>query len=281
VYDAPIAEVSGACFAGDRLVLVGDSEPVLAWATWAEGPGQWHTLDVSALPGAPSDTGQFEAVEHLDDDIVVILCEEPALLVAVDLGAEQIVGSWHLHVDLKGLAKPWAKDPNSHGEGFFFGPDRLFIVKEKKPAAIVEFGIRGQESIGAPRVGTWRPPADGELTALAWTELDLEDVSDVCVVGRTYGCSATRPAACSGSGTRRRHCPSTSRNPRDWRARRRVGGWWRWTTHTAKGHCMCSMGLANTAMRENDGLVQVVRLAVPALPGGRWGTRCGSTIRGG
>ncbi len=183
MYDAPIAEVSGACFAGDRLVLVGDCEPVLAWATWAEGPGQWHTLDVSALPGAPSDTGQFEAVEHLDDDIVVILCEEPALLVAVDLGAEQIVGSWHLHVDLKGLAKPWSKDPNSHGEGFFFGPDRLFIVKEKKPAAIVEFGMRGQESIGAPRVGTWRPPAVEELTALAWTELDLEDVSDVCVVG--------------------------------------------------------------------------------------------------
>src|SRR5690606_24062962 len=83
----------------------------------------------------------------------------------------------------KGLAKPWSKDPNSHGEGFFFGPDRLFIVKEKKPAAIVEFGMRGQESIGAPRVGTWRPPAVEELTALAWTELDLEDVSDVCVVG--------------------------------------------------------------------------------------------------
>jgi len=183
VYNAPIPEVSGACFAGSRLVLVGDAEPLVAWTTWAEGPGDWQTLDVSSLSGAPADTGQFEAVEHLRDDIVVILCEEPALVLAVDLARQTLVGSWHLEVDLKGLAKPWRKDPNSHGEGFFFGPDRLFIVKEKKPAAIVEFGVAGQQSVGAVRVGNWQPPAGGTLTALAWTELDLDDVSDVCVVG--------------------------------------------------------------------------------------------------
>ena len=183
MYDAPVPEVSGACFAGDRLVVVGDSDPVVAWTTWDDGPGSWTTLDVSALPGAPADTGQFEAVEHLHDDVVVILCEEPALLVAVDLGDREVVGSWHLQVELKGLAKPWRKDPNSHGEGFFFGPDRLFIVKEKKPAAVIEFGLPGQESIGAPRVGGWAPPREDVVTALAWIELDLDDVSDVCVVG--------------------------------------------------------------------------------------------------
>jgi len=184
VYDAPIREVSGACFAGDRLVLVGDAEPVVAWTTWTAGPGPWETLDVATLSGAPADTGQFEAVEYLRDDTVVILCEEPALLVAVDLRRRSIVGSWHLEVDLKGLAKPWRKDPNSHGEGFFFGPDRLFVVKEKKPAAILEFGLAGQDSVGTPVPGTWEPPEDGVLTALAWSELDLDDVSDVCVVGR-------------------------------------------------------------------------------------------------
>ena len=184
MYDAPIPEVSGACFAGDRLIVVGDAEPVVAWTTWADGPGQWDTLDVSALPDAPSDTGQFEAVEHLRDEIVVILCEEPALVLAVDLEQRALVGMWRLEVGLKGLAKPWRKDPNSHGEGFFFGPDRLFIVKEKKPAAIVEFGLPGQESIGAPQVGTWHPPSAEVLTAVAWTALDLDDVSDVCVVGR-------------------------------------------------------------------------------------------------
>ena len=65
MYDAPIREVSGACFAGDRLVLVGDAEPVVAWTTWTAGPGPWETLDVATLSGAPADTGQFEAVEYL------------------------------------------------------------------------------------------------------------------------------------------------------------------------------------------------------------------------
>lgn len=181
VYDAPIAEVSGACFVGDRLVLVGDAKPVLAWTTWNEGPGTWETLNVARLTGAPSDTGQFEAVEHVGGDTVVILCEEPALLVAVDLVSRTVTGWWHLSVDLKGIAKAWRKDQNSHGEGLFFGHDRVYVVKEKKPAVILEFGLPGQRSAGQPRPGTWAPPPSGELVALASWEVDLSDVSDVCV----------------------------------------------------------------------------------------------------
>lgn len=182
MFDAPIREVSGACFVDDRLLLVGDAEPVLAWTRWSEqGPGEWTTLDVAALPDAPKKTGQFEAVEHLGDSTVVILCEEPAVMVAVDIDAQRIVGWWHLEVELDGLTKSWRKDPNSHGEGFFFGPGRVFVVKEKKPAAILEFGLAGQESIGKPRPGHWTPPESGALHALAWHPIDLEDVSDVCV----------------------------------------------------------------------------------------------------
>lgn len=171
MYDAPIREVSGACFAGDRLVLVGDVEPTLAWTPWAGQPGEWTLVDVAALPGAPEDTGQFEAVEHVAGDTVLILCEEPALLVAVDLGGPRVTGSWHLRVDLKGLAKPWRKDANSHGEGMFFQNGRLFVVKEKKPVAIIDFG-------------PW-PPAGDDLTAVSWDEIDLPDVSDACVVNGT------------------------------------------------------------------------------------------------
>lgn len=185
MYDAPIPEVSGACFAGDQLVIVGDAQPVVAWTRWDDGPGEWSTLDVAGLPGAPKKTGQFEAVEHLRDAVVVILCEEPALLLAVDLEQASIVGWWHLSVDLKGLTKPWGKDPNSHGEGLFFGRERVYVVKEKKPAAIVEFGAPGEVSAGDPAPGSWTPPPSGELKALAYWELDYEDVSDVCVHEQT------------------------------------------------------------------------------------------------
>lgn len=180
MFDAPIAEVSGACFAGSRLVIVGDAEPVLAWTPWDGQPGQWTSVNVAKLPGAPADTGQFEAVEHLHDDVVVILCEEPALLVAVDIAKGAVTGWWHLNVELKGLAKAWRKEPNSHGEGLFFGKDRVFVVKEKKPAAIVEFGLPGERSTGYV-AGRWQPPTEHELVALEYAELDVEDVSDACL----------------------------------------------------------------------------------------------------
>jgi uncharacterized protein YjiK len=214
MFDAPIAEVSGACFADGRLVLVGDAQPLVAWAPWtADGPGSWETLDVAALPGAPEGTGQFEAVEHLRDDVVVILCEEPALLVAVDLSAERITGWWHLEVDLAGLAKPWRKDPNSHGEGFFFGPDRLFVVKEKKPAALVEFGLPGQQSVQEPRPGTWEPPASGSLVALSWSPLDLEDISDVCVADQRIWLLSDKSRAIMPLGDEPRDLPPQISKP--------------------------------------------------------------------
>ena len=181
MFDAPIAEVSGACFAGDRVVIVGDADTRLAWTRWNGQPGDWVTLDLEDLADAPKKIGQFEAVEHLRDDIVVVLCEEPALLVAVDLSDSAIVGVWHLNVDLKGLAKSWRKDPNSHGEGLFFGDDRVYVIKEKRPATIIEFGLEGQESAGEPVPGKWTPPPPGELSALASWDLDLDDVSDACV----------------------------------------------------------------------------------------------------
>lgn len=185
-FDAPIAEVSGACFVQDRLVIVGDAKPEIAWTSWDDAPGEWTVVDVSELAGAPKQTGQFEAVEHLADDVVVVLCEEPALLIAVDLGSRAIVGSWRLEVDLKDLRKLWKKDANSLGEGLFFGPDRVFVIKEKNPAAVIEFGHADQQSLGEYRPGAWQPPAVDTLTALAWWELTkFADVSDACVVDDT------------------------------------------------------------------------------------------------
>lgn len=185
-YDAPIKEVSGACFVDDRLVIVGDAAPELAWTTWDDGPGTWTVIDVSDLPGVPKKAGQFEAVEHLADDVVLVLCEEPSLLIAVDLADRQVVGHWRLEVELKDLRKHWKKDTNSLGEGLFLGPDRVFLIKEKNPTAIVEFGVDGQDSLGEYRPGQWQPPDTDALTALAWWEIEgFSDISDVCVVDET------------------------------------------------------------------------------------------------
>jgi hypothetical protein len=183
VYDAPVSEVSGACFVGDTLVVVGDAEPVLAWASWTrDGPAHWRTLDVAGLPGAPKRTGQFEAVEVLRDAVVGVLCEEPALLLAVDLDSRRLAGSWGLEVGLEGLRRSWRKDVNSRGEGLIVGSDRLYVVKEKKPAAIIEFGLPGQMPHGKVLPGSWCPPPGARLTALGYRELEASDVSDATVV---------------------------------------------------------------------------------------------------
>jgi len=183
VFDAPVAEVSGACFAGNRLVIVGDARPEVAWTPWHDGPTEWTVTDISSLPGAPPESGQFEAVEHVRDDIVVVLCEEPALLIAVDIAAWEIVGHWRLTVELKGLRKHWRKDDNSLGEGLIFGPDRVFVIKEKDPPAIIEFGPAGLPSLGEFVPGTWVPQESGVLTALEWWRIDdYGDISDACVV---------------------------------------------------------------------------------------------------
>ncbi len=181
VFDAPIPEVSGACFVGDRLVIVGDSKPHLAWTAWQGRPTEWDVLDVGELPGAPADTGQCEAVEHIHGSVVGVLCEEPALLIAVDLDARAVVATWRLTVEQKALRKAWVKDPNSRGEGLVFGPDRVYITKEKKPALLIEFGPPGATAAGPPQPGPWVPAPAGELTALASWDLSLTDVSDACV----------------------------------------------------------------------------------------------------
>ena len=215
MFDSPIAEVSGACFAGDRLVLIGDARPELAWALWSpEGPGEWTVFDVAELPGAPKRTGQFEAVEHLEGQVVVVLCEAPALLIAVDLSGPTVVGSWQLEMDLKALRKAWEKDENSRGEGMFFGPDRLFVVKEKDPAAVIEFGLAGQESLGQFSPGAWTPPASDSLTALACWELDgFGDVSDACVSDGTIWLLSDQDRCFGPVGGEFRRLPKQIDNP--------------------------------------------------------------------
>lgn len=186
--DAPIVEVSGVCIAAGTVLLVGDHEPVLAMAAWTQDlSADWTLVDVAKLPGAPNGVGQFEAVESIGSGIVGILCEDPALLLAVDVVERRVVGHWRLRVDLKGLRKKWRKDAGSRGEAMIFGSDRVFIIKEKQPAAWLEFGPEGAAPSEDARPGEWTMPASGELSALQSKSIDAEDISDATVVdGRIW-----------------------------------------------------------------------------------------------
>jgi hypothetical protein len=183
VVDAPIAEVSGACIVADWVLLVGDRDPVLALAPWTgDLSAPWDLIDISELPGAPKGVGQFEAVEHIGGTVAGVLCEDPALLLAVDVAARRVIGHWRLRVDLPGLRKRWRKDAGSRGEGMVFGADRVFIIKEKKPAAWLEFAPAGAQAAEVPRPGNWQLPDSGDLHALRHRRIDADDISDATIV---------------------------------------------------------------------------------------------------
>ena len=68
-----------------------------------------------------------------------------------------------------------------------FGPDRVFVAKEKKPAAIIEFGPPGASSAGIARPGEWTIEPGTRLHAIRHRKLDYDDISDATVAdGRVW-----------------------------------------------------------------------------------------------
>lgn len=196
-FDVPIDEVSGLCTVSlervEHVVVVGDRDTTIGWAPWEQGrPGEWRTLTVSDLADCPEDAGQFEAVATSGEGRIVILAEEPALLIEVDLAKQVCVGWWHLDVTAdRRLAKKWDADENSRGEGLLLGPaGHVLVVKEKDPVITVLFGPSAPTSDDAT-LGTdlrwgadaWTGPGDHSLVAQSWSPLAgaPADISDVAV----------------------------------------------------------------------------------------------------
>lgn len=200
-HDSPVPEASGLCcfdLAGvEQLAVVGDRDSVLAWAPITPtGPGKWSTLALAELPGVPADIGQLEAVAAAGDGLVVVLGEEPALLVLVDVAAAAIVGWWHISTaESPDFAQLWDRDDNSRGEGLSLLPDgHALVIKEKDPVVVIEVGPDATRASldrqSAP--ATWEPPAGHSLQVVHWMEIDSApgDLSDCEVVdGILYGIS--------------------------------------------------------------------------------------------
>ena len=179
VADIPLREVSGLAVQGTRLLAVGDSDPVVFTAELGPGPLQWRGIDLSSLD-LPDGGSQFEAIESLDDDTVLVLQEQPARVLHLDLGQPALIATSELVVpEGHPLRAAWLGDRSSRGESLLSLTDGgLLVIKEKDPPAILEFA-----SFGAPHI---------EVCATWWLGKDtvdrLPDISDVAVGpdGRRY-----------------------------------------------------------------------------------------------
>lgn len=197
VTDVPLREVSGLALHGSQLLAVGDHDPAVFTAPLGQWPPAWRGIDLDGL-GLPDGGTQFEAVVSTGEHAVLVLQEQPARVLQLDLAAPALTGELHLHVpDGHPLHQAWLGDRSSRGEALILA-DRghLIVVKEKDPAAILEFGPAGDGPVGWRRGGPVSPPTAGgsELTALAtwWLGEDLAewlpDISDATIGpdGRLY-----------------------------------------------------------------------------------------------
>jgi hypothetical protein len=200
--EIPLVEVSGLAVAawesGTFLVAVGDHGPDVAHAAIdPASPGDelaaCQVIDLSTIdapPGSPR-VEQAEAVATDGLRQAVVLIEDPPLLLVLDVPDRRMTHVFALDGgDLAGLGSSWADDPASRGEGVVLMRDgHVLVVKEKKPAGLIEFGPPGSSPLGISELTlhasgeAWPLPAADALGALAWWPADdgLDDLSDAAV----------------------------------------------------------------------------------------------------
>jgi hypothetical protein len=171
VVDVPLREVSGICLRrGPKgrmaLLAIGDHKARLAWLALPapdDGPLDWQTISLAALPGSelPKSDPQIEAICADGPGRVLLLQESPprAELIGADLS--RVIASIQLIVEGKSaLARSWSDPDGSRGEGaVLLAGGHLLIAKEKKPAALIEFGPRGARPRGLVRGAALAPGA--------------------------------------------------------------------------------------------------------------------------
>jgi hypothetical protein len=163
--DVPLHEVSGICLRRGRngrmsLIAVGDRMSKIAWFSLPrsdDGRIDWHTSDIAELSGSmlPQDDPQIEAVCADGLGRVLLLQETPPRVELIDPKALKVVASIDLAVEGRGeIAQAWSDPKGSRGEGMVLLPGgHLLVAKEKKPAALIEFGPPNSQSRGLVRGG--------------------------------------------------------------------------------------------------------------------------------
>lgn len=190
ISDVPLREVSGLAVRDRHLLAVGDHDPVLFTAPLDTWPLRWEGTDLSAL-GLADGGVQFEAIQFADGNTVLVLQEQPARILYLDLRGPSLIGTINLDVPAKHpVRQSWLGDRSSRGEAMALtARGHLLVVKEKNPTMILEFGPPGDDPVGwcRGRPVASPPPGDATLTVLAtWSmgasfSAALPDVSDAAV----------------------------------------------------------------------------------------------------
>lgn len=190
VADIPLREVSGLALRGSKILAVGDREPAVFAAPLEPWPPRWQATDLTSL-GLPDGGTQFEAVVPTCERTMLILQEQPARVLHIDLAGPALLGTLHLAVrEDHPLHEAWMRDRSSRGESLLLtGGGHLLVIKEKDPAAILEFGPPGDDPVGWRRGGPTLAPAVGDATLTELTTWwlgdtlgkELPDISDATV----------------------------------------------------------------------------------------------------
>jgi hypothetical protein len=171
VVHVPLREVSGICLSRSRngqmfLIAVGDRVAKIAWFSLSRSDGgqiDWHKRSIAKLSGSelPRHDPQIEAVCADGVGRILLLQETPPRVELIDLEALEAIALIDLVMEGRGeIAQAWSDPKGSRGEGVVLLPGgHLLVAKEKKPAALIEFGPPHSRSQGLVRGGAL---ADGK-----------------------------------------------------------------------------------------------------------------------
>jgi hypothetical protein len=142
------------------LIAVGDRVAKIAWFSLSHSDGdriEWHTSSIAKLSGSelPKHDPQIEAVCADGGGRILLLQETPPRVELIDPKALEAVALIDLVIEGRGeIAQAWSDPKGSRGEGAVLLPGgHLLIAKEKKPAALIEFGPPHSRSRGLVRGG--------------------------------------------------------------------------------------------------------------------------------
>lgn len=161
----PLIEVSGLAHGSGpegnpALIAIGDRAGVVAWAAMesAGSSGPWQRVQLGTASGTRIQDGaaQLEAVAIDGAGGVLLVQEAPNRAEFVDSVRRRVVAEVALKMPVmsdtrafRRLRESWLDPDCSHAEGVVLLRDgHLLVVKEKDPAALVEFGPAGQPPLG-------------------------------------------------------------------------------------------------------------------------------------